>query len=181
MPPILHVNGVAEIKVGTATAGALELLGHSLDGVTIDPQYIEDPVFSDAGGGPGGVPVTFIKQGQIDIISADIHVSDEAVLAKIRKGTETILAGAAEGVMTKAGLILDNTLVGGSGVGGYHRLLILSPDDQTPRNYLTARLMRDPVRRSTKEMVWRLQWKAIPYIGPANTMAGAVLWNSVTT
>jgi hypothetical protein len=72
MATAIRVNGVAEIKVGTGSAGALELLGHSFEGTTIDPQMVEEPVFTDAGGGPNGIPVTFIKLGRFDIISADI-------------------------------------------------------------------------------------------------------------
>jgi hypothetical protein len=181
MAKTYHVNGVAELLVGTGTAAALEQLGHTLDGVFIDPQMLEEPIYTDASGGPGGAPATFIKIGQIDIVRARVIVYDEAVLAKVRKGTETILAGAAEGVMTKAGIILDNTAVGGSGVGGFHRLLILSPDDTTPRNYLTARLRRHPVRRSTREMIWDLEWAAIPYLGTGTTLAGVTLFNTTTT
>jgi hypothetical protein len=83
--------------------------------------------------------------------------------------------------MTKAGLLLDNTLIGGTGVGGYHRLLVLSPDAAEPYNYLTARLIRWPVRLSTLQMVFRCQWRAIPYMGAADTMNDVVLFNATTT
>jgi hypothetical protein len=176
-----HCNGVSQIKVGTGASGALELLGHAVNGVHIDPQYIKRPVYTDASGGDDGIPATHRKVGEVHIISCDLVVYDEAVLSKVREGTEGLLAAVAEGVMTKAGAIFDNTAVGGSGVGGYHRLLILSPDDSTPRNYLTAHLIRAPVRRRTAEMIWGLQWEAIPYLGTGTTLAGVTLFNSTTT
>jgi hypothetical protein len=175
------VNGVAELKCGTGTGGALELLGHSVDGVTRDPQIIEEPIFSDAGGGPGGVPVAHQRFGEIHIISADMLVIDKSVLGKIRKGGVALVGSVTEGVMTKAGTVLDNSQVGGSGKGGYYRLLILSPDGGEPWNYLYARLVRMPVRLSTRPSIYRLQWECIPYVGTGDTMAGVVLFNNVTT
>jgi hypothetical protein len=176
-----HVNGTAELQVATGTGAALELLGHTVNGVHIDPQIIQLPVFTDAGGGEQGVPATFHELGEIHVITADVIVYSEAILAKVRKGASALVNGITEGVMQKAGRILDATPVGGTGVGGLYRLLITSPDDATPRNYLYARLTRAPVRRSTLAMVWGLQWVAIPYVGTGTTMAGVVLFNQTTT
>lgn len=181
MATAFHVNGVAEIKVGTGNSGALELLGHSIDGVDIDPQIVKRPIYTDAGGGEGGIPAAHQNVGEIHIVSADVIVYDVAVMAKVRKGMPNLVAGGTEGVMQKAGVILDSTAVGGSGVGGYYRLLILSPDDSEPRNYLYAHLMKKPRRVSTKNTVYRLQWECIPYIGTANTMASVVLFNTTTS
>jgi hypothetical protein len=176
-----HINGVAEVKVGTGTAGALELLGHTVDGVTRDPQILEEPIFTDATGGPGGIPAAHQRIGEIHVVSADLIVYDKAVMAKVRKGGVALVGGLTEGVMSKAGVVLDNTAVGGSGKGGYYRLLILSPDDSEPWNYLYARLARMPVRLSTRPSIYRLQWECIPYVGTGDTMAGVVLFSNVTT
>lgn len=181
MATAFHVNGVAEIKVGTGSAGALELLGHSVDGVEIDPQIIQFPIFTDSGGGPGGIPAAHQEVGEIHVISADVIVYDVAVMVKVRKGFSALVNTITEGVMQKVGRVLDTTVVGGSGIGGYGRLTILSPDDSEPRNYLYSRLIRKPRRLSTKVTVYRLQWEAIPYIGTANTMAAVVLHNTTTT
>jgi hypothetical protein len=177
MPKTFHVNGVAELSTGTGSAGALELLGHTVNGVEIEPQILKRPIYTDAGGGDDGVPVTHRKVGEIHVVSADVIVYDEAVMAKVRRGTENTT----EGVMVGAGTILDNVVVGGTGAHGYYRLLISSPDDGVPWNYLTAHLMRAPRRLSTKETVYRLQWEAIPYVGTGTTMAGVVLFNRVTS
>lgn len=177
MATAFHVNGTAEIKTGTGSAGALELLGHTINGVEIDVTPVVRPIYTDAAGGDDGIPATERKAGEIAVIHADLIVYDEAVLLKVRKGTETTT----EGVMLGAGTILDNVAVGSTGVHGYYRLLILSPDDSLPWNFLTARLLRKPVRISTKENVWRLAWQAIPYVGTANTEAAVVLYNRTTS
>lgn len=177
MATAFHVNGTAETKTGTGSSGTLELLGHSIMGVDIDVQPVVRPIYTDAAGGEDGIPAAERKVGEIAVISGEFIVYDEAVLAKVRKGTETTT----EGVMLGAGSILDTTAVGGSGVKGYYRLLILSPDDGLPWNFLAARLLRKPVRLSTKENVWRLAWQAIPYVGTGNTMAAVVLYNRTTS
>src|SRR5438552_812714 len=99
MATAFHYNGNCEVKTGTGTAGALELLGHTINGVDRDPQIIEYPVYTDAGGGEGGVPATFQRIGQIDVVSADVIVYDETVLAKIRRHPEL----PTEGTMGLAG------------------------------------------------------------------------------
>ncbi len=181
MATAFHVNGVAEIKVGTGSTAALELLGHTVDGVDIDPQIIQYPIFTDAGGGPGGIPASLQDVGEIHTISADVVVYDVAVLAKVRKGFSALTNTVTEGVMQKVGRVLDTTAVGSSGVGGLGRLLILSPDDSEPRNYLYARLVAKPRKLSTKVTIYRLRWEAIPYIGTGNTMASVVLFNTTTS
>jgi hypothetical protein len=181
MATAFHVNGIAEIKVGTGTSGALETLGHTINGVYIDPQLLEEPIYTDAGGGPGGVPATHVTQGEIHIVTAELIVYDVAVLAKIRKGMEKTVNSVTEGTMQKAGQILDSTAVGGSGVGGWFRLLILSPDDSEPRNYLTARLTRKPRRMSTRNTIYELQFKCVPLYVTANSLASVVLFNTTTS
>lgn len=181
MSTAFHVNGVAEIKVGTGSADALELLGHTVDGVEIDPQIIRNPIYTDAGGGPDGIPASYIDVGEIHIIRADVIVYDVAVMAKVRKGRSALVNTITEGVMQKAGRVMDATAVGGSGVGGFGRLLILSPDDSEPRNYLYSHLRRKPRRLRTAPTVYRLEWEALPFIGTADTLAAIVLFNTTTT
>jgi hypothetical protein len=176
-----HVNGCAEIKVGTGSASALELLGHTVDGVEIDPIVLHRPIYTDSGGGPDGVPATKARVGEIHIIRASVIVYDKAVMVKVRQGVEGLEASKAEGIMTKSGLILDASAIGAAGNGGFYRLLILSPDDSEPRNYLYATLRRKPRRVSTKETVYQLEWEAIPFIGTAATMNDVVLFNTTTS
>lgn len=176
-----HVNGVAEIKVATGASAALELLGHAVDGVEIDPQIIRRPVYTDASGGPDGIPATYREVGEIHMIRANVIVYDVAVMAKVRKGGSALVNAVTEGVMQKAGRILDATAMGGTGVGGFYRLLILSPDDSEPRNYLYAHLLRKPRRLSTVETVYRMEWEAIPFVGTGNTMAAVTLFNTTTS
>jgi hypothetical protein len=175
-----HVNGVAEARVGTGSAGATELLGHSVDGFDIDPEIIQIPVYDDAGGGPGGVPSTFSHIGEIHRITGNLIVYDEAVLAKVRKQSQLM---ATEGLMIAAGKLLDAMVQGGGGgtVGGLFRLLILSPDEAVPWNYITARLLGKGTKLCTHPLVYRLAFEAIPFKGSANTLAGVTLYNRTTS
>lgn len=176
MPTAFHVNGVAELKVNTGSAGALETLGHSVDGVDVEPRVMHRPIHDDAGGGSDGVPATYQNIGEMHIITADVVVYDEAVLLKIRRQSMLL---ATEGTMIGAGKIMDPMVQGGSGgtVGGLFRLLVLSPDEALPHNWPTVRLLGKGKRLSTKTLIYRLAFEAIPYKGAANTLAGTILYN----
>ena len=170
MATSIHVNGTATLKTGTGAASALELLGHSLDGVDLDFQDIREFVYSDAGGGPGNVPIDVQEFGETCVISADLIVYDEAVLTKIRKrpgqGTEGLLSA-------------PGRLMGAN--SDFVRLLVESPTESVPWNFLYTYLRRKPVKLSTKRSIWRVQWQAIPYIGTASAATGTTLFNRTTS
>lgn len=174
MATAIHVNGVAQIKIGLYTAGPVavttELLGHALDGVDIEPEIHIDPVFADTGGGTGGVPVDFQEIGQVARISADVIVYDEAVLTKVRKRPSS----SAEGLLgTTGSLIVAGAL--------YQRVLILSPGDSVPYNFPCAITSRWPVRLSTRRTIYRVQWLAFAPIGTATAALGSILYNTTTS
>jgi hypothetical protein len=179
METAFHVNGTAEAKVGLGASGALQLLGHSINGVDIDLRPIKFPVYTDAAGGDGGVPATYQKIGQIALVRGEFVVYDEAVMSNVRAGPE-VFAAETEGTMIYAGTIMDTVPPGGSGNHGFYRLLILSPGD-VPWNFVSAHLLGSPVRLSTRVSVWRLQWEAIHFTGTANSTLGSVLYNRVTS
>lgn len=180
MATAFHVNGVSEVKVNTGTAGALETLGHSVEGWDVDPEIIQIPVYDDAGGGPGGIPSTYSHIGEIHRIRGNLIVYDEAVLAKVRKHGQLM---ATEGLMIAAGKLIDAQVQGGGGgsVGGLIRVLLTSPDESVPWNYLTARLLGKGKRLSTHPLIYRLAWEAIPFKAAANTLAGVTLYNRTTS
>jgi hypothetical protein len=168
--PTIHVNGTTAIRTGTGGSGALELLGHSLDGVDLDFEDMREFVYSDAGGGPNMLPIDVQEFGEVCTVSADLIVYDEAVFTKIRKRP----GAAAEGQLSAPGRLM--------GVNGdLYRLLIESPIEVLPWNFPTTFLQRKPIKLSTKRSIWRLRWFAFAYIGNASAAAGAVLYNRVTT
>jgi hypothetical protein len=166
----LHVNGVATVSVGTGGSGALELLGHSLDGVGLEFQDMREPVYSDAGGGENMLPIDYQEFGEVATIVGDMVIYDEAVLTKIRKRP----GATAEGLLSAPGRVMGPN-------GDFYRLLVTSPTEALPWNFPTSFLMRKPIRLSTKRSIWRLQWFAFAYIGPANSALGAVLYNRATS
>lgn len=170
MAEAVHVSGEARIKIGSGSVGALEILGVSEDGVDINIEDHVDPVMTDT----FGPRVPFDEQHFLETgtIQMRLIFYDEAILAKIRR---PLLNSAAEGTMVEAG-----TLYGAA--GHYFRLLILSPQDSLPWNFLSARMERAKrVKIGTKRNAWDLSFFAIPYTGFAGTSVGGLLYNRVTT
>lgn len=163
------VNGEAQVKVGTGGSGALEVLGVSVDGVTIKPRLFNDPVYTDT----FGPKVAFDYQYFLEdaIITCDLVFYDQAVLEKLlaRK------TGGTAGVLASAG-----RLMGAS--GDFVRLLITSPIAGLPYNFLKAFFLDDQeVKLGTKRNIWRVTFQALPYTGAAGDTNGTVVWNRVAT
>lgn len=163
MAESIHVSGVSRCRTGTGSAGALEDLGVSLDGMEIDLVEFTSPVYTDERGGPEGPPVDEQNFGQIAVITGQLVKMDRAVLAKLRGRISTT-----DGTLGVAGILW--------GVGvKYFRLLITSADE--PWNFPTARLLGSTVHRiGTKRTVVNVRFQAIAF-----NSGGTLLYDRVAT
>jgi hypothetical protein len=168
----IHVNGEALFRSGTGASSALESLGVTVDGADIEIRDHTEPVFTDTAG--PDMPFDEQQFGETAIIKGQMIFYDDVVLAKHRGRPANVLA-AAEGTIGNMGALW--------GAGGlYFRLLVLSPTDSVPWNFLTARLLdAAPSKHGTRRTLWDLTWFAIPFKGAAGLTAGTVLYNRVIT
>ena len=180
-----HVSGAAQILTSLGPSGALQTLGHSVNGVSIHLRNVKIPVYTDAGGGDGGIPATYQKLGQMAVISGDVIVYDEAAMYNVRAGSEMVT----EGVMIPCGTVLDPTPPGGSpiapgGTGnkGFYRLVVVATaTGDLNWNFPFAHLMDTPFRVSTRTTIYRCTWEAFPWIGNRTDIVNTVLYNRVIT
>lgn len=95
-----HINGPALVYVDTGRGSSHELLGYTLDGVTVDFIRNTQEVFTDAFG--EATPQAFRDLGEVAAITVPLIASDTVVLSKVmNKGDR-----AAPGKMNTNGLIL---------------------------------------------------------------------------
>lgn len=160
MAETIQVDGVATITVGTGTAGALETLGKSIDGVQITEFNATYDVYGDEGGGPEGVPIDCQDMGEWHVIRMLLTKYDEAVINKLRAIFRGGTAGAAR---TKGGLF-------GAGSGAF-RVVLHSV--LRPRNYPTC-IFKEPreVNKGTKHSQAQVIFTAYDWSG--------VLYDSTT-
>ena len=88
----VQVPGPCKIVVGTGTNGALEDLGYTVNGASID----EDPIYEDVHGSKGnGVPADVLYMGETHIIRLELSKWDAEVAgrlaAKLRGGTRGVV------------------------------------------------------------------------------------------
>lgn len=88
-----HAAGAALVSVGTGSAGALETLGYTRQGVDVRSQAFFVDVPGDENGGDQGPPIEIQYMGEIARIRLELTKWDDAIAAKIR----TRLLGGAEG------------------------------------------------------------------------------------
>jgi hypothetical protein len=168
-----HVFGEAAVTVGLGSAGALQVLGYSIDGVDIEINDEVEPVFDDRFG--PRVPTDEQKFLESARIRAQIIFWDETVRQNVFIRSQNNVT---EGVMPGAGLLW--------GAGGfYYRLLInvplVSPTNESPWNFLNARMMgSQPIKVGTKVSAWNMTWFAKPFT-LATSASGTVLYNRVNT
>jgi hypothetical protein len=174
--PTFHVHGTATISVGLDSNAGLHLLGHSLNGVDLNFDEIAFPIYTDAGGGDGGVPVAYQKIAETCRISADVVVSSEDALALVRKGPEL----GTEGTMIAAGAVLAALAAGVTPTGFYPLAIsgiggdsIASGGAGTTWTFRSVRRAGKAVRLGTRVNIWRLAWLAIPAIGDASSYAAS--------
>lgn len=144
----IQVPGACLIKTDTGSVHALESLGYSIDGVTIEEEMFHEDVPGDQNGGTSGPPIDVQYFGEIhrvrmELSSWDSSVADK-ILAKLYGGTAGVL-GAAGSLMGAGGL--------------YYRLLLLTTN--LPRNYVRAFLRGQPVEinKGTKYSRLVLNWE----------------------
>lgn len=168
------VTGAAIIKTGTGSAGALETLGYSEDGVRIEFTKYKGELKSDVAGRMA--PAELYEQGEIAWIRAKLTSMDMTVLEKIRR----VGGAAGEGDAAAIGRLSGTNIVAGTAFDAY-RLLIHTTTD--PYNFLTATLRdRQGVRLSTDPYQPELSWFAWAFIpGTATTTSGVDLYNRTTS
>src|SRR5690348_5025129 len=99
------VNGPALVYTGTGSAGALELLGYTVDGVDIDIVENTSPIMTDLFGPE--TPQDFQAMGMVARIVCSLIAIDRTVFNKVTgKGDRT-----AVGEINTPGIVM--------GVGGY--------------------------------------------------------------
>ncbi len=147
--------GSALVWTGTGTAGALELLGYTEQGVDIDITENKEELMTDLMGSK--TPQDFQDMGMIARIVAPLIAVDTAVLNKIiGKGDRT-----AVGQVNTPGLVL--------GVGGYTFATAIISGSFTSANYSLPWYFYTCVNRSngtrlaTKANPFRLELVAWPY------------------
>ncbi len=85
----LNVGCKTLIKTGTGASNALEELGYTVDGVSIDHRMYREDIHSDQHGGTSGPPSDVMVHGEVHIITLDMVYWDPAVASKMQyvKGT----------------------------------------------------------------------------------------------
>jgi len=157
------VAGPCEIWVDTAADRALEFLGWSLGGVTIEEVAYHAPIHSDENGGPAGPPADYQLFGHQHRISMELSKFQDAVLARLDPRYN------------------PNTVNGSVGVGmllgcasATFRLLLKAPN--FVRNYL-ATVILDPIQISPVGS----QASRARVTFTANVITGGTLWNTTAT
>src|SRR5215469_11533278 len=139
MAAAIEIPGATPISVNTGGAGALALLGYTVNGAEITAENIWEDVPGDQGGGEGGIPIDIQMFGQIHRIHLEFSKWDTAVLTNLEacinaQGTlSTITAGKSP---VPGSLVFAN--------GANFRLLINPPSvSSLIRNYPLA-VPREP-------------------------------------
>ncbi len=154
------VPGPVLVRSGTGSAGALEDLGYSVNGIDVDEEMRTLDVPGDEHGGEAGIPIEEQYLGEFHILRMELSRFDTAVLAKI--GAK--LRGGTTGTLGTMG-----TLFGAS--GSYYRILLLGA--AVTRNYLACRPLRISAPYGTRYLRVMAEFLARP--------SGGVLMNSTTT
>jgi hypothetical protein len=166
MPIAVIVDGPCNIKVGTGAVSALEQLGFSINGVTIQEQTFMANVPGDQNGGDEGPPIDIQYFGDIHRVTTEMSKWDNAVVDKIRARLNALGVVAAGVSPTQ---VVGSLIAGGS--FGYR--LLLEPVSR-PRNYILA-IPREPIEinKGTKFSRLVIQWEC-------HASAGT-LYNATTT
>src|SRR5215469_57290 len=90
MAAAIEIPGATPISVNTGGAGALALLGYTVNGSEITAENIWEDVPGDQGGGEGGIPIEFQMFGQIHRLHFEFSKWDPAVLTKLEACVNTI-------------------------------------------------------------------------------------------
>lgn len=173
------VSGPTSISVGTGVAGALEFLGFSEGGISVEFNAEFDDVLCDIGGGK--LPTDVIFQGMDAFIRAEVSNYDETVMTSLLArvfsgGSGSIPAGTMGSLMNAQ--------------SQSQRLLLMSPYSSLTAfstmipayNFLSTYLVGSAsVELGTKVKKWRLVWRAIPIWTVSAGLSSGTLWNESVT
>lgn len=167
-----QVAGPLEIWVGTGALNALEFLGWSINGATIEESPFIAPIASDDFGGDQGPPADYQVMGYQHRISLELHKYDPAVLAKLELFYNQAALSSASGTAA-VGMLLNCTPL-------TTRLLLCSRTAISTftyvRNYTAVQIL-DPIEQSPiGSQATRARLAFV-----ANAKAGVTPWNSTTT
>ncbi len=153
----------------------------TVDGVEIELRDYTEPVYTDT----FGPDVTFDEQQFLEdaLVRLTLVFYDDAVLAKVR-GRPANINSTAEGTTGFAGALWGSGVTGQGGAATkmYFRVLIASPGDALPYNFLNCRVRNSASQKvSTRRTLWTVEFIALPYTGTSGTTSGNVLYNRTTT
>lgn len=156
-----YVSGECPISVGTGTSDALEWLGTSEDGVSIEVNTYDDAIMTDVGGSQ--VPVDFQRMGQDCIIRVTIVDVVDSVMRKIANRRLTLpdasVHSPAEGVAVPRGTLI--------GQGGQAFKLSIAAQWEDPFYFPTVKLLgARSFTVGTKMTKWKMVFQAWPYVAP---------------
>lgn len=164
-PPALCavVAGPVQIWVNTGASGALEFLGWSLNGVSIEQIVFQSEVHCDEAGGQPGPPVDYQLYGYQHRISMELAKFQDSVLAKLdpRYNPNTAGGSIAVGMLLKCATAT-------------FRVLLKGPN--FVRNYLTC-VIPNPIELSP--IGSQASRARVTFL--ASTGIGGTLWNTTTT
>lgn len=157
------VAGPVEIWVDTGASLALEFLGWSVNGVTIQQVAFHGPIHSDENGGDQGPPVDYQLFGQQHRISMELSKFQDTVLAKLeaRYNPNTVAGNVGVGMLLGCSAAMFRVLLKGpSFVRNYPACLIPEPIEISPIGSQASRAR-------------------VSFI--AEAPAGDTIWNTTTT
>jgi hypothetical protein len=145
------VSGTAFVLVGTGVDGALEILGYTEQGVTLDITEFKTEIKTDLYGSE--TPQDFQAMGLIAKVSAPLIAIDTDVLASISTRGDNAFVGE----MATPGLVL--------GINGFAFPLAITTvfDPGGPFYFFSALLTAQQVRRATKANPFLCEFVCWPY------------------
>jgi hypothetical protein len=164
------VNGEATLSVGTGSSDALETLGSSEDGVSVQITEFTQPIYNDVGG--PDTPVDFQRMGKTGTITVTLVDVNDSVMRKVRNRKFTNPAGTvitlADGVEPPRGTMV--------GLGGQSFKLAIAAQWEDPWYFPNAKLARTPqdFKLGTTLTKWRFTFDVWAYIPPTMTSLTAL-------
>lgn len=159
------VNGEATLSVGTGASDALEVLGTSEDGVSVQITEFFQPIFNDVGG--PDTPVDFQRMGRSGTITVTLVDVVDSVLRKLRTRKFVNPAG------TTINIVDGEEAPRGTMValGGQAFKLSIGAQWEDPFYFPTAKLARNPqqFKLGTTLTKWQLTFDVWAYIAPTVT------------
>lgn len=158
----VNVAGAVQIKTGTGSASALEVLGYTINGARITENAYFSDVPGDENGGNEGPPIDVQYFGQVDFIRLELSKYDPAVWAKI----VPLLKGGTAGSAGTVGTLVF------SGSADFRVLLLGS---NFTRNYLRC------IPRQPQDINVGSKFSTLVLEFECHKDGSGVLWNTTTS